>query len=343
METAESLGHLEDVFLDRVRRAYQLALKARSGPTGGMWAAIAKRQAPVHQALTATSNTQLRDVFSNPSATDLFYGADNLCISILKGQPFRKDDPATKSLLREVEQILGEQISFPNPFPSEFGASTARGVASYRAIHAAYQAWRVRMLLEPKAGASVVEIGGGLGRTLYYLFCQGITDCTAVDLPIGMVAQACYLGATLGPDRLWLPGDPPHLEPGRIKLLFTSQRLPERIYDLALNVDSLTEMRWYTALDYARWVNRHANIFVSINHERNFFRVDEVARAGFDVSECERQECPIRPGYVEEIFFLRGDASQRSDSGFVKSLPLRRNAWSRRILNFLPRLIGVKV
>ena len=335
MHGCDPLGYLDNAFLDRVRCAYRLALEAHSGPTGGMWNTIAKRQAQIHEALLTDSNTGLREIFSYPAATELFYGADNLCHSVLKGQMPIGEDATAKTALRQVEEFLGEEIDFPNPFPGEFGANTDRGVASYRAVHAAYQAWMVRTLLESRTESSVVEIGAGLGRTLYYLFCKGITDCTAIDLPIGMVAQACFLGATLGPERIWLPGDRPHFANGRVKLLFTGERLPDRTYDVALNVDSLTEMRWFTALRYVRWINQHAQVFLSINHDLNFFRVDEVARAGFDVLKCVQRTCPVRPGYVEEAYFLRGNPGQRQPGSVVGLVELVGKAWSRRMKYFV--------
>ncbi len=335
MRRREAPGYLDDNFLDRVRRAYQLALGARSGSAGGMWNAIAKRQSDVHKALTAHDNTQLRGIFANPAATDLFLGADNLCHSVLKGQMPAGEDEKAKALLREAEQLVGEALEFPNPFLGEFGANTDRGVASYRAIQAAYQAWRVRRLLGSKVDASVVEIGGGLGRTLYYLFEKGFRDCTAIDLPIGLVAQACYLGATLGPDKLWLPGDPPNAGAGRIRLLYASDNLPKHSFDIALNVDSLTEMRWYTALHYARWINKQAKAFLSINHDLNYFRVDEVARVAFDMLKCDRYPCPVRPGYIEEVYFLAGDRIQHGRAELAASLQFGSRAWGRRIFRSL--------
>jgi hypothetical protein len=80
---AYAAGYLDDSFLDRVRAGYRLALGSVGMNTSSMWRLISQRQAPVHAALMAEGNDQLRRIFIDPSSVDLFYGVDNISRSIL--------------------------------------------------------------------------------------------------------------------------------------------------------------------------------------------------------------------------------------------------------------------
>lgn len=167
---------------------------------------------------------------------------------------------------------------------------------------------------------TVLEIGPGLGRTAYYAFKMGIGDYTTVDLPLGIVAQACFLGATLGPDLLWMIGDNPSMAPGRIRLL-PSSRLDEiqQKFDIVLNVDLLTEKSSDVAAKYVTWIAKSADIFLSINHEANAFTTAELASAHLSPgAKTARSPYWMRQGYVEEIFVTHPElaaASSDDDAG----------------------------
>jgi hypothetical protein len=222
--------------------------------------------------------------------------------------------------LKKLDSALRQTILFPNPFRGEFGLETSRGVASYRAVQALYQAWRLSEIIRPRGRATVLEIGPGLGRTAYYAFKMGIGDYTTVDLPLGVVAQACFLGGTLGPDYVWMIGDNPNLADGRIRLL-PSSKLDEiqQKFDIVLNVDSMTEMSSDVAAKYVTWIAKSADIFLSINHEANAFTVAELASAHlFPGAKTARSPYWMRQGYVEEIFAIHPEpaaASSDDDAG----------------------------
>jgi len=82
------------------------------------------------------------------------------------GHPFAETVSVNEALIG-IEVAIGHVIDFPNPFPSEFGIETRRGIASHRGLQALYQAFRVRQMAD-EHGGKVVEIGAGLGRTAYY-------------------------------------------------------------------------------------------------------------------------------------------------------------------------------
>lgn len=260
-------AYLSDAFLGRVKAAYGRALAATK-PVRGHWARHQDRCADVHAALLADNDTELRAIFTDPTTTDLYYGADHL----------------SRSQVRLVH-------------PEDF---VAEALGYHRARWAEYQ---IKRLQELGPGArSIVEIGPGMGRAAYYGYLAGF-DYTTIDLPLGIVAQACFLGRALGPDAVWFEGEhdvPPH---GRIKLLY---RPPDRRFDLALNVDSMTEMPAAVAFDYFRWVAAHAGCLLSINHDKNRFTAAQIAAFSTPNKVMVRRPCPVWDGYTEEAFLLNG-------------------------------------
>ena len=212
---------------------------------------------------------------------------------------------SVEDLLAELDKAIGRRIDFPNPIQREFGLPTSRGIASYRAPHAIYQAWRMRELLRGATKPRVLEIGAGMGRTAYYARQLGITDFTIVDLPLANVAQANFLGRVLGPEAIWLLGDPVSEQAGRIRIcppewLATA----DEEFDIVLNVDSITEMDSQHAINYILEINRRAKIFLSINHEANPFSVRDLLSQCNIKARTLRYPYWLRKGYVEEVCFL---------------------------------------
>jgi SAM-dependent methyltransferase len=269
---------LSDAFLDRVRRSYRRALDAGARTTGRTWKLIDARRADVHEALLADSNGPLRQIFADPIKTDLYYGMDNLCRSFVKssdGRPF-------------LELAL----------------------TSHRATLARYQASRLLSALRSISGTAVVEIGPGTGYCAFLAYRDGVTDYTTIDLPLGMVAHARFLAEALGPDSIWMEGDvePPPIN--RIRI-FSVASLPDRQYDVVINVDSMTEMSIETALEYAGWINGHARLFISMNHEWNLFTVTDLAKCGLTARPLYRAPVPGRDGYFEEVFEIDRQLTNR--------------------------------
>jgi hypothetical protein len=269
----------------------------------------------------------------DPGQTDLFYGFDNLARSLSPGgdhgtaiyldlillseaigaralwNPESMDLvrwPEVEELLEVLDAAIGFRITFPNPFPGEIGLATSRGVASYRAVQAIYQAWRIARLLGERPNARALEIGAGMGRTAFYARQLGILDYTIIDLALSAVAQANFIGRTLGADAICLFGE---TRPG-IRIL------PPRVfmdasdrYDLVVNVDSLTELAPETARAYCEQIKARADLFLSINHEHNPFTVRAICKeAGLIASS--RTPYWMRRGYVDELFRL-GPAPRR--------------------------------
>jgi hypothetical protein len=200
-----------------------------------------------------------------------------------------------EDVLNKIDKLIGTTLTFPNPFPDEFGLPTSRGIATYRAIHALYQAWRIKQLAE-EYGGRVLEVGGGLGRTAYYCYLMGITDYTIIDLPMTNVSQANFLGRVLSPNRISLFGE--EQNPGAIRIIPISQIDAIDRFDIMVNVDSLTEMGRRTMAGYVGVLTEKGKVLWSVNHEANEYTVASLP----GLRPVGRFPYWMRPGYVEEIF-----------------------------------------
>jgi putative sugar O-methyltransferase len=176
---------------------------------------------------------------------------------------------------------------------------------AYRVPQAIYQAHRIRQLTHGIDNPSVLEIGGGLGRTAFYARQLGITDYTIVDLPLSSLSQGNFLGRVLGPEQVAVLGEPEINEESRTKLVSPAAFLgSQRRYDLVVNIDSMTEMSREVATAYIRHISANADRFLSINHESNPFTVRELLLEQKLARPVPRTPYPMRDGYVEEIALL---------------------------------------
>jgi SAM-dependent methyltransferase len=335
-----------DSLVARVVAAYKFAID-RSEASGSFWdTQFADLKADVHAALINGDSEQVQLILADPGSTDLFYGFDNLARSLIAtdGRLITDEDLFGTAIYRDllllseaigvralwnpenpreqtfadVETILakldgtfGFTITFPNPFPGEVGLETTRGIASYRAVQALYQAWRIAGLLSELPRARILEIGAGMGRTAFYASQLGISNYTIIDLPMTNVAQAAFLSHALGDDQITLAGEE---RPGSVRVLppFAFLEASDE-YDLVLNVDSMTEMSREIAQSYCRAVKDRARMFLSINHETYTLTVANTA-ASVGIAPATRTPYWMRTGYVDELFILR-DTTEGASSG----------------------------
>jgi SAM-dependent methyltransferase len=317
------------IFAKRVAHSYQLQNSRFEGHKGGFWDAINDRNSDIDLLLNGDDFNKLATILSDPVKTELFYGMDvlysssdhfspetapieliNKSIYFLgeatgaiglanpEGGGARIGDLALEDLLVKIEQITEIPIDFPNPFAGEVGIPSTRGIISHRAILSIYQAWRT-LNLTRKYGKRVLEIGGGSGRAAYYARRAGILDYTIVDIPMTSVAQATWLGETIGSKNIALLGEEQRAD--AVKL--ADQRWlneSNKSFDVVVNVDSMTEMALPVALEYEDYIVSSSKVFLSINHEINSFRVWDLPKLK-DLMKT-RNYCWIRPGYAEEIF-----------------------------------------
>lgn len=147
---------------------------------------------------------------------------------------------------------------------------------------------------------SVVEIGGGTGRTAALLLTLGF-DVAVCDLPLGLISQAIFISQTLGEECLDLEGT------GGIKkstITFMDPHLflsNQQRTGLVLNVDSFTEMSDDMVNQYLEVIRNTSQMLLSINHEVNDFTVSDKAKV-FNAKQIYRNMYWMRPGYVEELY-----------------------------------------
>ena len=326
----EALADVEDrELVTRMVAAYQASTAISPKPSQSMWEAIAERNGDVHEALARGQIEEAQRLLRDPGKIDLFYGFENLARSLNTEGPglelhsvkiyqdllylaeasgvkrrWNPENAATfplpsiDKLLALIDDGVGHQVVFPNPFPGEIGLFSSRGIISERAIQAIYQAWRVYNLVKGNRDARIVEVGAGLGRTAFYAAKFGLHNYTIFDLPLTSVARGYFLGRTLGPDTVCFFKE----ERSGIAILPPLEFLnSDDRYDLVLNADSLTELDPETATAYCEAFRDRANVFLSINHEVNPFTVHNLYPA---IARPAISRAPywMRAGYVEEIF-----------------------------------------
>jgi hypothetical protein len=326
----------------RIMAAYKYAVSAFGGHGDSMWAAIIDRSRQLHLELLRNDVPAVTERLRYPANNDLLCGFDEATKTIYSEHhargaagrenwgetvysrlvrlaestgaiSLRKSHPTqdTEGLLRRLDDKFGFAVDFPNPYPDELGLKTSRGLANHRAVLALYQAWRVAHFIGQNGHTRILEIGAGSGRTAYYSRKFGLRDYTIVDLPMTNVAQANFLGRVLGPSVLILSNendDPANSNAIRIFGPLWLEKNSSQ-FDVALNADSLTEIDHRQAFRYFSQVARCCSAFISINHEENGFRVNDLPILAGAPLRFSRYPYWLDDGYVEEVFLFRTHAA----------------------------------
>ncbi len=321
----------------RILAAYRLAASEQEDLGDSMWKIFfSVKHQELHAVFMRGSLEEARDVLRNPEKSELQYGFSMLCAGLYDTKApnealhegarqyldwllclaehigaVRMYNPEAASeriinaddLVSKIEETLGISIHIPNPYPSEAGLSTSRGVLTDRVPMALYQAWKTRKAIEGVERPRVLEIGAGQGLAAYYAWLLGIREYTIVDLPFSTLSSSYFLMRTLGPDNVCLYGEESSRH--KIKIVPPNSFFSDKqLYDLILNVDSLIEMDERVAHAYLTKIAGQARQFLSINHEANQHTVREwITRLSTPVYE--RVPCYIRKGYVEETVRFR--------------------------------------
>jgi hypothetical protein len=325
--------------IERICAAYHYSCSAfgRSDAVGeSQWSIINGFKSTAHEILISGGGAA--ELLRFPCSNNLFYGFDSLYASHvenLRANPAQQDgeafviaqaierlaqsigvvrapnpealdrlppqDRSIETLLSRIATETDPHLSFPNPFPDEFGIPTSRGTISMRPLFGIYQAYRLNQILSMSRDKRILEIGAGLGRTAFYAYNMGLRDYAIIDLPLANASQAYFLGRTIGQENIALAGE---TNTAAVRILPPSSLDDLRI-GVVLNVDSLTEMDRSFADRYVSFARDRAEIFVSINHEVNSFTANEVIRSAMPNAVMMRYEHPMRPGYIEEIVFQR--------------------------------------
>ncbi|MDI4231424.1 hypothetical protein OZ411_01170 [Bradyrhizobium sp. Arg237L] len=318
-------------FIERIIRSYRAAIATgdKGSPTSMWEGPLAEIKHKEHSTLLDGDVNVVGEMLHNPTHSMLCYGFDELMLfvegrtdpasALVKTSEWLYDnlrrlaesvgairlanpenyghhsdlDPGIENILSKLDDHFGVRVAFPNPYAGEVGLATSRGIVSYRTIQAIYQAWRaVNLATTPR----VLEIGPGLGRTAFYLKLFGVGDYVGIDIPLSNVAQAHFLGTTLGESTVRLHGekrDGFQIVPDRVLTEL------EGHFDVVLNADSLTEIDRATATTYWRFIEKRCGVLLSINHEDNPFTVRDLYSG--NTLRVERYPYWMRRGYVEEV------------------------------------------
>lgn len=328
-------------FIQRMITSYQKANQVTPSAGESMWSLfLNEHNLRVHDLLIAGDVDAVARIWGDPAETDVFCGFEDdmrpLAKSNVLGDEMARNLHASRSydgLRRLAEAIgtlrlenievqfdhrpptpdvepliglldtgIGSPVNFPNPYAGEYGLSTSRGVVGYRTIQALYEARRVKTELAAVSGSRVVEIGAGLGRSIYHALQMGVASYTAVDLPFTAMSQAHFMAATIGPENIALFGEADQNKRVRIIPPHAFFDSTER-YDLAVNFDSLTEIDATMAARYMKEITKRCSAFLSVNHEFNPVRVcDLFDKTGSAWARQSRSAYWMRKSYVEEVF-----------------------------------------
>ena len=286
-------------------------------------------------------NSKIEDILNNPSKYNLFYGFDNNCefnernrrfidyyendelvidkilnfaefLGILRhNNPehfkiiFKK--PNLDILISEIERKINLELEFKNVFPGEKGIQTQKGIISSREIQAIYQAYRINEISKKNNFKSILEIGGGLGRTAYYCYKFGIKDLTIVDLLIPRVCQLNYLSRVLNEETILNEKQIKEIDglEDKIKIISPNYLFNnEEKYDLVFNSDSFTEIDTLSQVKYVNFISENTKYFYSINHECNKNKVSDLFSKK-KINEFNKNLYWLRKGYLEEHFKFR--------------------------------------
>ena len=286
-------------------------------------------------------NSKIEDILNNPSKYNLFYGFDNNCefnernpryidyfendelvidkilnfaefLGILRHnnpEQYRIifEKPNLDVLISEIERKINLELEFKNVFPGEKGVKTQKGIISSREIQAIYQAYQIKEISKKNNFKSILEIGGGLGRTAYYCYKFGIKDLTIVDLLIPQVCQLNYLSRVLNEETILNEKQIKEIDglEDKIKIISPNYLFNnEEKYDLVFNSDSFTEIDTLSQVKYVNFISENTKYFYSINHECNKNKVSDLFSKK-KINEFNKNLYWLRKGYLEEHFKFR--------------------------------------
>lgn len=324
------------LLVQRIIKSYQYVSNDTEKRGKSMWQDFYnKRHIPIHQVFKNGQLEEAAAILRDPASSELFYGLDNLTIEIQPAIAKNAQSHAiicldclvrlgeamgalgyyrpietwkAEAVIDKLEKTLGQKLSFPNPYPNEYGLWTPRGIVSYRAPQALYQAWRIKELIKGLGNPRVLEIGAGVGRTAQFARQLGIKDYTIVDLPFTLLSSEYFLGTTLGADQVLLPGEKSDHPEKCIKFMTPDEYFAsDEQYDLIINVDSLTEMDPSVAQAYWNKIESNGGVFLSINHDANSFTVQSILEKSDRIEQYDKKPYWMRkhwqPGkaYFEEL------------------------------------------
>lgn len=223
-------------------------------------------------------------------------------------------------ILREINDILGVDITPPTPFDGLFGTSINGDMYSRRDTQALYTALSILNALSEKTNVSVCEIGGGAGMSAYYASLLGIKKYTLIDLPLICLVQYYYLKKSLPDKVIWMQGNPGNSNDADI-IILSADMFPDNSigpFDLVVNVDSFPEMGDEVCSSYFQQLPQKTKLLLSINQEANKPLTDNpqgpkqtivprLISNQTNFKRLSRQKSWVRKGYAVELYSVAPD------------------------------------
>ena len=291
----------------------------------------------IFQRLLDSNDEEFYEIVSNPQNNNLHFGFGDICEEVINNHRLGdfyinkriydtiyriscslgiENFPETyhflkfnfksaDEMLEKIFQNMNIKTDFPNIFKGEFGLKTKYGLVSFAPIQQMYHATRILDLKRNYNIHKVMEIGAGLGLSAYHSRNFGIKDYTILDLSLGNLSQSFFFASTIGEENILINDevlDKNNNSKDKIKLI-SSTRLdlvPEKL-DLVLNCDSITEMSKDQALKYVNFVSKKTKYFLSINHDNNKFKIEEIFKDSV-FKRVYRMPSWYRRGYIEELY-----------------------------------------
>ncbi len=305
-----------------------------------VWFSISNKHHKVFLDNVRKDPAKIKIILDNPSKFNLFFGFDNNC-EYLSRRPrnidwYENDElvidkvlnlaeffgilrhnnperykrkfskPSIDDLIEKIEKKLSIKLDFKNVFPNEEGINTKRGILSNREIQAIYQAYRIKRICEKNNYKSILEIGGGLGRTAYYCYKFGVKNYTMTDLLVPRICQLNYLSRVLN-EKVILNENELNSRNSKncIKVISPEYLFrKKKNFDLVFNSDSFTEIDLQNQKKYIGFIEKNSKSFFSINHESNIETVKNLFLKT-KVKRYDRSLYWLRRGYLEEHFQIK--------------------------------------
>ena len=335
VEISKNKTNLSNNFYSKILKILNKSKNLDNIEKDSLWLDIFNKYHKNFINIISKDNLKLKQILDNPSKYNLFFGFDNNCEYFLRRPRYidlfennelvvdkilnlaeylgilRHNNPehfrlkfskiSIDDLLDRIEEKLHIELNFKNVFPGEEGIKTKRGIISNREIQALYQAYKIKEIFRKNNYESILEIGGGLGRTAYYCNKFGIKNYTLTDLIIPRICQLNYLSRVLN-EKIVL--DESELQNQNLQncikvispeFLFKNNNK----FDLVFNSDSLTEIDYLNQKKYSSFISNNSNVFYSINHESNEKTINDLF-INTEIKEYEKNMYWLRKGYLEE-------------------------------------------
>jgi putative sugar O-methyltransferase len=217
------------------------------------------------------------------------------------------------SLIATIGSLVEFDIAPPLAGGGSFGLKIDSNILCIKDLYAIYTSVRARSIVQDLPIKTVAEIGGGTGTLAYYLVKAGLPKVSVYDLPIVSVLQGYYLMRSLGPDEVWLHGEPHRDVVAHVQPYWTLREAPDKSIALVINQDSMPEIERSVAMEYLRLIRAKCRFFfLSINQEGQapdqFMNPQSVVFNLVEEAGGFRRQCRfphwMRATYVEELYHI---------------------------------------